>query len=745
MNEGVKQSREIAIIWLFAVAWLVPVLTIARATAATPAWDEMLRHVPATAELVLAVENPSEFSSSFAATELGQLLKGPVFAPYRDSLEEAGIATILNPRPAWGLEWSDWAEIQDPALIACIPLESGEAGWLGLVIPGHPLEAAPRWLTQAKRHGLSQGWDVSEREVGQWRVSTISSAGREENEIEGEPLQWTLFWGPDRCGWVSDQRLLDGVFSEESEESAGSAASLDENLQVLHWLTEQRQPPKTDVDGNEGDVPLPSTDRAKLFFVARPFQLAETLAGRKDSPREHDDLTDPWARAERLGLTRIGTVVGQVTLSPGSAAELVLDARTIPPHPLTGALQLGAVQSGLTDSLLPWLDPSMVATQSWRWDFPTAMRGWGALFDELTEPGPDGVGLFDDLLLGMRDDPTGPRVDLRGDLFPNLGPVCELAWFRGDQPEGLESAGVAREGPFSRSLRGLEGIAATRDNDNNNKTNPPSVDGWLLITECRDEEKVRDLLERFYASDQQVTRQLQGDIVLWTVSPGNSLFVVGESEETPNIRALASGQGHLLFATEPRLLELGLGAGTLGSWREEQPPGNQAKENHTREKQTQQEQLPVKQRTGHQNNGSRDSRTDGQHDSRLLDDPPRVWLTRRRSENTAWMGIYREAMLWQAAYEQARLPATRPSGTSTGAKVESREGSDGDSWNVSLWDWLLFGNASPEVRSALHAPPAAEHWQHIGDRQAAVLNLLDDQWQLEGAVFPRRSSHDEEP
>ena len=129
----------------------------------------------------------------------------------------------------------------------------------------------------------------------------------------------------------------------------------------------------------------------------------------------------------------------------------------------------------------------------WQCDFPEAITAFGLIFDELAEPGPTGQGLFKDLLDGLRDDPEGPRVDLRREVFPHLGPqVLSVV----DRSASAEQA-AAKHG---RSL---------------------------LVIQCRNAAAVKEALTRFYKADTEVRQGVLGTDPLWTIGPGKSLFVEG--------------------------------------------------------------------------------------------------------------------------------------------------------------------------------------------------------------------------
>ncbi len=159
------------------------------------------------------------------------------------------------------------------------------------------------------------------------------------------------------------------------------------------------------------------------------------------------------------------------------------------------------------------------------------MQGFGNLFDEANEPGPDGVGLFEDMLDGLRDDPEGVQVDLRREVFAQLGP---------------EIMNVTDRGGEKTDQR-------------------PHGDRTLYVTRVRDMAVVTDALKRFYRGDDRVQHARTGEYEVWTVPEGASLFVEGESDSVVSVRALALGAGRMLFATDVDMLHAMLAGSATGA------------------------------------------------------------------------------------------------------------------------------------------------------------------------------------
>jgi hypothetical protein len=594
-------------------------------------WPAVARRVPESSCLVVFSDNVSVSCQRFLETELGKVISGPVFASLREDLSTQQRASLLCPRPFCGLDWQDLAALADAGLLAVIPLPEAAAG---IALVGFPREApsdVPDLLRKVTMFHQETGWAVERtvRENGEswiFHPPAKGSASAKSATTYDMPSRG-VFWDQDVYGFVSDVKMLPLLGDFHPSRALAGAPDFQQ-------VMESGAPDRTTLS-RSGD----------LEFFVRPWQL--TLASeRREKPAASRDLLDPLARAERLGFSVLDSVYGRFRLAPEGTADFVVDSRLIIPAQLTGLMRMLDLRAGAPSAWPEWVDASARSVQQWRWSFPAAMEGFGAMFDEFTEPGPDGVGLFDDLLMGLRDDPAGPRVDLAGDLFPLLGPKM-LAVSKGENPADNDGGEV--------------------------EENTSSGARWLYVAECQDTRRAKDILQKFYASDRLVEHTGTGAYDVWTVPSGGSLFVEGESEEIPTIRALAIGEQRLLFATSPSLLQEGL---------RDEPASD-----------------PVRQSE--------------------LWRPMRAWLEEHDSAESAWCGMLRWTSAETSAYERARVTAR--------AELKS--------WEELAWSWMLFGSSSDDERPLPKSAPRASRWNHALRGQAAMLEIVEGGWKLSWAHF----------
>ncbi len=355
---------------------------------------------------------------------------------------------------------------------------------------------------------------------------------------------------------------------------------------------------------------------------------------RDADPQQSTTRRDPVASARRVGLDAAKAAAGRLTFQSEAPCQWQLQAAVQTPRPFQKGMRLFDFQPGPLPQLPAWIGADVSSVMLWRWEFANAMRGYGNLYDESNEPGPDGEGLFDDMLDGLRDDPEGVQVDLRAEVFDSMG--AEVVEIDEDRP--------AAQGH-------------------------PAVNGrWLYSMATADEPKIAKALTRFYKDDKRVQHERHGAFDVWTIGEGASLFVEGESESMVSVRALAVGEGQLLFSADVDLLTEAL-----------------------------------------------DQRTQG---PRLVDD-------------SAWMALVELLRKWDqprtAVRALFRLDRTLENGYPLAPASDAEEN---DALVTNLWQLLLFGTAKSAGDLPYSALPGYEKLRHAFPRTALTLSQSDGGWTI---------------
>jgi hypothetical protein len=275
-----------------------------------------------------------------------------------------------------------------------------------------------------------------------------------------------------------------------------------------------------------------------VTIYARPFELWELLDhARQDAKKKEPQAPAPpstekegesdIAAARRLGMSALEALCVRVDFQAAAPCEWTARASFTAKRPYEGAMRILELRPGPLAELPEWARPDAVTAGAWRWEFPLAMKGFGNVFDEANEPGPDGAGLFEDLLDGLRDDPEGVQIDLRKDLFEHLGPQMQSV--SDDKGKKVDRSGDTRR--------------------------------WIYVAQVRNMAKATETLTKYYRDDERVHHERKGEYEVWTVGEGASLFVEGESDSLVTVRGLALGQDRLLIATDIDFLNTAIAPG----------------------------------------------------------------------------------------------------------------------------------------------------------------------------------------
>ncbi len=477
---------------------------------------DVAEHVPAGAQLAVASAAVGQSCQQFERTHTGQVLCGPEFAPLIEELRRRELAGPLNLRPAFGFDWHDLQDIGGAGGLFVFPLPDGRQG-MAWLFAGQPPSDGSGPLAAAARYFNQQRFTSSQAQRGGANLTLFRSPPDARAQ---EPV---MFAAQAFYGIANAPEAVDTLLAVEREQSLAA--------DPLWQRTGQPNPP--DAAPRPGDVTL----------LVRPMQLWELMrqtaeqdakatdAGARDSKSApNEEARDPLESSRQLGFDGVTALAGQLSFPAKGSIDWQMQLELLVSDPLTKALRLLELRPGPRPELPNWISADATSATFWRWDFPLAMRGFGNLFDEANEPGPDGVGLFEDMLDGLRDDPEGVQVDLRRDVFEQLGPdIANVTDRRGPQTESQ-----------------------------------PHGDRTLYVAKVRDVARVRDALSRFYRDDDRVRHEHQGEYDVWTVPEGASLFVEGESDSVVSVRGLALGEGRMLFGTDVELLQSTLADDTAG-------------------------------------------------------------------------------------------------------------------------------------------------------------------------------------
>jgi hypothetical protein len=500
------------------------VMAFAWSTAGRAADDlaALAGRVPGDACLAVLSADVAATCEAFQKTNVGRSLCGPDFSPLIKELARLDLASPLRMRPAFGLDWSDLTALHGVGGFVVFPLPDGSPGTAWLFANAKPANQPPAWLVSASDYFRKKGYTQAQFNRAGGAITLLRPPPADRQATARAVFVGQGFHGIANS-WAAAEILLaaqparslaaQATFSDNAQARAGEPAAGDVCFYVRPLEFERLARPK--------EPPAQSKP---------PASPAVAKGASKAAPEEEAvDSEDPDAKAHRLGWDALQSVAGWVAFGAADPCEWQIDATVHAPAPYRGMLRMLELQAGPLGELPNWISAGAKSVATWRWDFAQAIHGFGSLFDEANQPGPDGEGMFEDMLDALRDDPEGVRVDLRRGLFELLAPDM----LRIDAP--------------------WLGTSKPRQSD------PPRS---VYVARALDEAAIKDTLARFYKGDDRVRKARVGDFDTWTVDNTASLFVEGESDSLVTVRAIALGQGQLFFGTETDSLQAVLAPST---------------------------------------------------------------------------------------------------------------------------------------------------------------------------------------
>lgn len=460
---------------------------------------EIERFVPASAHLAILTDNLAATAREWQRTALGRLLRGEQFSPLRKSLASRAIAAPPCLQPWLGFDWPELATLDCPAACIEFSVGGGEAASALIFLDPKPSGAARQLLAAGQAHFHSRGFRSVVESIGGTQLIALTPSRTTRPGSRSAPAYFTT-------GTV-----------------VGVASSRAAGRWLLHAYADA-QFASLAADGEFRAVvqPLAAAAIPSVCWWLQPLPLWSDLRASAPAPPHRDWL----ALLRRQGGTALRAAGGVVLFPPAGLCDLEVRGQCLVTRPLTKAARLLDARPGPAAPMPRWVANDVTAWAAWRWDVPSGMQVFGGLFDDLTEPGPKGEGLFEDVLDGLRDDPEGPRLDIRRAVFPHLG------------PEMFEIS----------------------DNAGRRSAANPRGSRWLAVVQCRDASAILKAVTRFYQGDELVKSENLGRIPLWTVGEGHSLLVEGQGDALPDVRALAVTDTALILANDPEMLKSRLDA-----------------------------------------------------------------------------------------------------------------------------------------------------------------------------------------
>ena len=349
--------------------------------------------LPASASLVLLLDNPSEAAAKWQKTALGAMFAGKDFSPFYAELQKGEIAAPLHPKAALGLDWADIAKFKEPAALAILEGEGKRPALVFLAGGKEDAGEVKRVMADAEKYydGRQAKRVVKIVEGGEIVTYEIAAAGK----VTGVCLHVTK----------------GDLFA-----ASNSAAAADKLLK--QWEAGAKLALSGDVDFQKVDTQsrkMAGDRAADVRWFVRPLELAELLQKKAD-PKVRG-FKDWVTVAGKQGVNAVTGIGGVVTLQPDASHDFEVASLVVAKRPFAKGMRLFDMKPGKPITPPAWVEADVGSFFSWNWDFAAALDGAGVWVDEKLSDD----GFFAAYLANLRLDPVSP-VDVKKDIMGRLGP-----------------------------------------------------------------------------------------------------------------------------------------------------------------------------------------------------------------------------------------------------------------------------------------------------------------------------------
>jgi len=352
--------------------------------------------LPATTKGFFSVTNLSDLSAHWNKTQLGQLMEDPVMRPFSEDLR----------RQMQGR----WSGLRDKLGLTLEDLEGVPGGEVAVAV----IEVAPRQSAvcalidvtnrQAEAQGLLK--KAATRLIAQGAKQTVTTIAETSVLAFALPQQGghTYYFLKDNLlGATNDASVIQSVLQRKAGRSGERLA---------------------DGAGFQGVMKRCQKDAGdqvpQIRWFIEPIAYMElNRANRPETQRRHTrrgkDMLDIMTNQ---GFTAIQGIGGFISVNVNHTQLLHRTAIYAPPPYAKSMKMFKFVNNG---EVTPpaWVPREIATYTTFYVDLLNVFDNFGPLFDELFGEGETDV--WKDTLEGLRDDPDGPRIDLRGELFAHLG------------------------------------------------------------------------------------------------------------------------------------------------------------------------------------------------------------------------------------------------------------------------------------------------------------------------------------
>jgi hypothetical protein len=494
-----------------------------------PVQDRMAAWLPPTVPLFLQVQDLGKFEEHWRRTSFSGAYQVAEMGPFWNLIAQHHGGIL--PTDSLGVSWSTLTRTATGgAAFAAWPTKDDGLGYLLLLDAQGNVEVATAGREAVRAAWQQRGFKVSNSSIAGTQAveaivpkaaepaakpaSAAASPPREAGAKTAPPVQndrRRYAFVHQGCLLVCDRRAVAEEFL------ALRAAPPQESLQTLPAFRTIQQPTEAG-----------KWDAGAVRWYSSPWQFFDAFF----SPNSRTD------RATRRQLTFLHNqgfsaiyAVGGVVALDQADNDLAQETKLL----IGGRLLKGAGLLSFVPSqdfqLVPWLPDSTTEIAAVHCNVQAMFKAYGSIYDE--RYGENYEGAFQELLEGIESEADGPKAPVRRDILDRLhGKLFRFGDFKGAR---------SRENPSGKRL--------------------------LLAAATSDPEKTAQAIERFFATDAEVTAERKGEARIWHHSNPDRPLFGGKSNEPLSlpVQSIAVAQGYLLVSNDRDFLLSAIGGAHPGA------------------------------------------------------------------------------------------------------------------------------------------------------------------------------------
>ncbi len=372
-------------------------LAITVSSAASSAWaarptDSLF---PSSAKAFLSVANYKQLEEAFNRTSFGRLLNDPIMKPFSDDLYRQLNSQGTQLKDAIGVSLNELETLSTGEIgVALVKNAEGKARCAAIIDVTQNMAGARELLGQVEAH-LVQKRGATRKDVShhgiEMRVYDVPPAA------QGKlPTQGVYFFIEGQLGVANDVSVAQEIIQVATGQRTDTLA------QVAGY--------KACIARSEGALELPN----QIAFWVDPLGTAVAIeeANAKRSKKGQNLLKI----LKNEGFDAVQGVGGHINFHVANYGILYRVA-VHAPGPYKRAMRMLVLPNG-GDMTPPSFVPRQVGSYTaFNLDAINAFDNFGTLFDAMFG---EGESVWGDVLDSLKNDPNGPRVDLRNDLVAHL-------------------------------------------------------------------------------------------------------------------------------------------------------------------------------------------------------------------------------------------------------------------------------------------------------------------------------------